>query len=431
MAAAFTTEMTVVDVVYRAVDQFGREVEGLLRDPYFHDWSDEELADHFAARWTLEPIEWDSSRRSELEAEEGIVAASRPAGSPPPPPILVLHLPIVPKMSNPRVLTLRPEAGWTGHLIPPQAASYDDRTSIVQLRSTRDDDLQRWRSTVQTIIKGVNADIARHMPGLRQTILEMVRGQRAKLDRRQEELDAAARSLGVTLRRRPEAVEPVNVRVRRAVDVVRNLPRRPGDPADPHLTRESLERIIALVDQAGKGFELAPREFAKLREEGLRHVIVGYLNAVFESTAVTGETFSKDGRPDLVIQVGGGPVLMGECKFWDGPGLYRDTIDHQLFRYVTWRQTAGLFVTFSRGRSLTAVVEAARATAQAHPGRQGEIAVRADTSFVSSHVHPDDPLKTLEIHHLIFNLYAPRRDGAAVARRTDNGKGQVEPQAGP
>ena len=60
---------------------------------------------------------------------------------------------------------------------------------------------------------------------------------------------------------------------------------------------------------------MARREFVSLGEQGLRFVIVGYLNAVFESTAVTGETFSKDGKPDLVIQVGGRPVLVGECKF--------------------------------------------------------------------------------------------------------------------
>jgi hypothetical protein len=57
---------------------------------------------------------------------------------------------------------------------------------------------------------------------------------------------------------------------------------------------------------------VAPQEFCKLGEEGLRHVIAGYLNAVFRSTAVTGETFSKGGKPDLNIQVRGGSVFVGE-----------------------------------------------------------------------------------------------------------------------
>src|SRR5205807_512426 len=105
---------------------------------------------------------------------------------------------------------------------------------------------------------------------------------------------------------------------------------------DERINPESLRQILQLVDQAGKGFEVAPATFTKLGEEDLRNIIVGYLNAVFASRAATGETFSARGRTDILLNVPNGGVLICECKYWDGARHYIDGME-QLFGYLTFR----------------------------------------------------------------------------------------------
>ena len=75
--------------------------------------------------------------------------------------------------------------------------------------------------------------------------------------------------------------------------------------------------------------------------------------------AATGEAFSKSGKTDILLRVRDGVVLVAECKFWHGAKKYGETID-QLFGYLTWRQTYGIVITFSKNKGLTGVAEAAK-----------------------------------------------------------------------
>ena len=88
-------------------------------------------------------------------------------------------------------------------------------------------------------------------------------------------------AIGVSVERRPGAVEPVNVQVRRAVRILRQAPTAAPGPGEPQLVPESVAAIVQLIDQSGKGFGTAPETFAKLGEEDLRNIILGHLNAVF------------------------------------------------------------------------------------------------------------------------------------------------------
>src|SRR5687768_16191587 len=131
--------------------------------------------------------------------------------------------------------------------------------------------------------------------------------------------------------------------------------------------------------------------------------MLGFLNAVFQRPAATGETFSRQGKTDIYLPVTGGNVLVGECKKWDGATLYQKTIS-QLFGYLTWRQTVGVMVTFSERASLTRVIDQAKRATAAHSTFNDFINTGAPSYFVSRHRHPADELKILELHHLCFDL---------------------------
>jgi hypothetical protein len=161
--------------------------------------------------------------------------------------------------------------------------------------------------------------------------------------------------------------------------------------------------------------------FGGLREEDLRTIILGYLNAVFARPAATGETFSVSGKTDILLNVTGGAVLIGECHWWAGESTYVDKLE-QLFRYVTFRQTAAMMITFSDRASLTEVVAAATTAIRAHSSVRSAVGEPASTRRTSSHKHPRDPEKIVEVHHLFFDLHHP--GGAVRGSGTRRKRGQ-------
>jgi len=159
-----------------------------------------------------------------------------------------------------------------------------------------------------------------------------------------------------------------------------------------------------MIKNIGLQFEVTPKVFSKLEEEELRDIVLSNLNTVFEGGA-TGETFSKNGKTDILLRITSGNILIAECKYWEGEKAYQEAID-QLFRYLTWRQNYGILITFSKRQSFSKVLEAAKACIPTHKTFKIGISECSATHFESHHSFPDDLNKSVEIHQLFFNLYA-------------------------
>jgi len=89
-------------------------------------------------------------------------------------------------------------------------------------------------------------------------------------------------------------------------------------------------------------------------EEDLRDVILSSLNGVFEGDA-HGEAFSKQGKTDIDLKITKGGVFIAECKFWDGKKTLEEAVS-QVLDYLTWRQSHGLIILFSRNQGFTSVL---------------------------------------------------------------------------
>jgi hypothetical protein len=64
-------------------------------------------------------------------------------------------------------------------------------------------------------------------------------------------------------------------------------------------------------------------------------------------------------------------------------------------------------ITFSKNKGLTNVVNEADEATKAHPSyKQGSLKVNGITYRTSTHEHPNDAQRTVEVHHLFFDLYA-------------------------
>jgi hypothetical protein len=172
---------------------------------------------------------------------------------------------------------------------------------------------------------------------------------------------------------------------------------------EPTLKHEDVIKLVDFIEQYAKQFEVSPRIHAEMGEEGLRDLLVAMMNTNYPGST-TAETFSKLGKTDISLQVDPGHVLICECKFWSGAKAYGGAIG-QLFSYLKWRQNYGVLLHFCKRKDMSrAVSEAQRATSD-HPSfTRGSLHSQTETRFSSSHAHPQDAEKLVEIHHVFVDL---------------------------
>jgi hypothetical protein len=283
-----------------------------------------------------------------------------------------------------------------------EISSFNEQNHTVCLSALLGD-VENKLALARQMLRLINQGIEKHTDEFRAQAAELIRTRRSQVANHTTQFEQKMAALGITVKKRPGATEPVNVQVKRNVQLLRTPPLKAVQIDEPFLTSDAMTEIVALINQSGRGFETAPGVYSKLGEEDLRTIILGHLNAVFASSAATGETFSVAGHADIVLNAPGGAVLIVECHYWDGAALYAQKIE-QLFSYLTWRHTVAAMITFSRRRSLTGVMEEADRAIQEHQSYRSGFVARSETYRVSAHEHPTDPAKTVEVHHLLFNL---------------------------
>lgn len=265
------------------------------------------------------------------------------------------------------------------------------------------DEAGQMRDYVVSYFDGLRQAVQAKQIWFKDQVRQLTRERIAEVKAEHKGILDTMESLGIGLRRRENAVEPIDVTVKKEIAVLREGPRDGDSIGEPELRSDALNSILGLIDRAGRGFERAPAAFASLNEEHLRDIILGYLNAVFEVPQVTGESFVVAGKTDILIQLPAGAIFICECKKWKGPDAFKQAID-QVFGYVTLRQTAALLVVFSSLKSLSDTVRRAETATAEHGSVVKPIASRDESHRCNRHTHPADPEKTIDLHQMFFWL---------------------------
>ena len=157
------------------------------------------------------------------------------------------------------------------------------------------------------------------------------------------------------------------------------------------LENEVAESIVQTISSFGHALERLPNTAMRLlehNEESLRDVLLFALNANFQGQ-VTGETFVREGKADLLLQWHDRDAFVGECKVWNGPSALDKGLTQLLTRYTLWRHSRIALVVFILGsKDADAVIAKAHRAVQAHdrfvrtvdasePRRRGDYEVRA------------------------------------------------------
>jgi hypothetical protein len=259
------------------------------------------------------------------------------------------------------------------------------------------DVIDRIELNIQQINKDViagNSEIARTASEIYDLFRKMREDEARAFDRWMEKTPVKV------IRKTDSKAIPFEIQIKPTIKPV--LP-DPTKEKEPYLTRDALNSVIELINNAGLAFERTPKAFSKLEEEDLRDVLLSTLNAVFKGEA-TGETFSKNGKTDIHIRFSAKDLLICECKFWNGEKSYTEALK-QLFSYLTWRESYGILITFSKRSSFSEVITKARDVTSIHPTLvSGSIKKISDSYFTTVHSFPEDNAKHIEIHHMFFNL---------------------------
>ncbi len=164
-------------------------------------------------------------------------------------------------------------------------------------------------------------------------------------------------SLGVPIRKRDDIPYTFAIPSQRPQKrIIINPPEvtEKGFKAEPTLDETYYSDILQIIHDVGKGFERLPSTYYNKDEETLRDHILLFLESHFDGS-VTGETFNKTGKTDILFRYENSNVFIAECKFWKGKKAYLDTID-QLLGYLTWRDSKSAIVMFVKNEDFTSVI---------------------------------------------------------------------------
>jgi hypothetical protein len=116
--------------------------------------------------------------------------------------------------------------------------------------------------------------------------------------------------------------------------------------------------VLTILYQFFKSVEKKPSVYKPKDEQALRDYVLPILETRYESSTVTGETFNKGGKTDILIKHKDNTNLfVAECKFWTGEIGMMDTINQLFDRYLTWRDSKAAIIFFVTNKEFSKVLK--------------------------------------------------------------------------
>jgi len=152
--------------------------------------------------------------------------------------------------------------------------------------------------------------------------------------------------LEIPLKQNPNAPNTIPIVLEKAVVKKPRIPEIKQPEKEYQISSGDYDNIRRIINLAGTSMENAARTFNRFSEEELRDVIVSNLNTHYQGT-VSGETFRKVGKTDILILFEKKAAYIAECKIWHGESKFNEAI-HQLFSYTTWRDIKTSIIIFNK-----------------------------------------------------------------------------------
>lgn len=324
---------------------------------------------------------------------------------------------VIPYNGDERVFTLRPHT--FGGVQDPVAEFTPGQLRIIWHGNAEQHVIQKFfddhHASITTYLNRITPGLAELNSQIPALVAGLIAARRAQIMADRE----IVAGLSYPIKRREDAASIVPV-ARKKVRPTRTAPAVSGFTPEPVLDAARFEEALEVLRSARDVFERNPTTTGRLGETDLRNILLILLNNTFEFEGmVGGEVFNSSGRTDLLIRADTRNVLIGECKFYDGPKSVHDTLD-QLLRYHAWRDTKAVLVMFFRHADFTkAVADAAEAVAT-HPNHTRTVS-RIDGARYDFDFHAQDDQQR-EIQ-LVFLPYVIKQARSASSNTNAPGSG--------
>jgi hypothetical protein len=174
---------------------------------------------------------------------------------------------------------------------------------------------------------------------------------------------------------------------------------------NPVLPDEFYEDVIEIIYAFFKSVEKKPSIYHTKDEEALRDYVLPTLETRYNNTTVTGETFNKGGKTDILVKYKDNTNLfVAECKFWKGEAVFNDTINQLFDRYLTWRDSKVAIIFFVTNKEFSKVLATIHESVVKHPYFLRANGSHGESSFSYIFHFPTDKGKYIYTEIMAFHF---------------------------
>jgi hypothetical protein len=249
-------------------------------------------------------------------------------------------------------------------------------TKVVQSGNSFSFDLVNWNDNPQDIkraadeitksieiqLKNVNNQVSAFSRYLEGEIQKIVSDRKEVLLKQSNTLAA----LGIPLKSNQNVPQTfaVNNIQRRKIKIEKPLSSIAAFTPEPTINENVYFEILRDCYNIGTEIERHPSLYEGKGEEALRDHFLLVLSPNFHS--VTGESFNRKGKTDILVRHEGKNLFVAECKFWRGKKQLHDTID-QILSYLTWRDSKAAILFFVDNKNIGPVLDQINEETITHP----------------------------------------------------------------
>jgi len=367
------------------------------------NYNETEYIQHLASKYTIEPIVIHTDKKTITDREELIPADRFPPGfnvfygNSYPRQVITFYLPF---SGDSRLLSLRPSHRmiWTREV---KLRGNEIIFDVINFRDNPDEIKNIAEGIIGNIKQqaiNVANEVERYNSSLEQKAREIVKSRKEE-HLRQSNLLA---KLGVALKTKKTIPETFTVPTVKVKTII-TKPSTSSSPFTPEPTLDSTiyHKILKICFDTGVEMERHPSIFKEKDEETLRDHFIMVLASHFES--VTGETFNKQGKTDILIRYEGKNLFVAECKYWNGQKEHTKAIN-QVLSYLTWRDSKAAIFYFIKNKQLDPVLQQITEFTPSHPSFV-KFGGKSPDGWYNYHFHLlEDNTRGLELAVLCFHF---------------------------
>jgi len=383
------------------LDNLNQEVQSEDKNKILN-MNETKYVEYLVDRYQIESLEFFWNKKYVTECEKMIPAAWFPTdfyvkeGKKYSKQIITYHIPY----SGDKYLLRCSRSYFPGWSIEVQIEGNEVSFDIINWRDDTEEIMREAKDIISNIQEQENYiknEILQYNSDLENKARQIFQGRKALILKQYKLVE----SLGIPFKRAEKVPFTFSVPLIKRKPIIK--PSASSEKFTPEFTLDTSEYnyILKICHETGIEMERHPSIYFEKDEETLRDHFIMMLSSHFPS--VTGETFNKTGKTDILIRHEKSNVFIAECKFWKGIGAFHETID-QILSYLTWRDSKAAILCFVKNKELNPVLEKIESETSNHNCFVKYNGKQSDSWFNFEFHLKDDPSRGIKLAVLCFHF---------------------------